>query len=209
MWTRNLKNLIQTAVTIRTEGKSGQSEHAFGAEDWSFNYKNPGGYVYDFCMFNAYSSYGFMRTYPTCLYATGGNVQIITSQTTYADSGSGAKLFIGLGSSDQAPDEDDYKLVEMISTVTSKSAACTTARNDDGTITARYDLIFTATADVTVKEIGLFMQAYPQVYSSNTNKPHFILVNRMLLDKPLSVASGEVGRVRFSVTTPKILIGQS
>lgn len=210
MWTRNFINIIQTCITMRTEGKSGASDHEFGATDYFFNYKNPSGSVMDISTFNNYSSYAYLRTYPSFLYNTGGYLTLIKSQTSSMSvSMWGCTIFIALGSSDQVPDEMDYKLIDMITSITSKSATCTVTRNTDGTLTANYDLIFIADSDITVNEIGLFLPVYPQAYSSSSNKPDPCLVNRMLLDSPLSVASGEIGHVKFSITTPKITITQS
>lgn len=202
MWTRNYKNMLFTVCTAMKEGCDG-SGNTFG-DNYYFNYKDTSGTLREICNFTNGNAY---MTYPGLVYgssSTSGAVKAyvdtitnITAKPAYSP----YNLFVGLGSSATEETELDYTLGNEITAFTKNSANGNAVLNTDGTVTITYQVVVTATADITIREIGLFKQV---LYAANNSAMRNALINRIVLDSPISVASGEVANVTFSVTTPKI-----
>lgn len=207
MWTRNYKNLICTMTTLLAEGNSSGSAANFG-DNYHFNFKNPSGQLREICNYATSSNYAYYCTTGRLVYRAANStryqsgIEVITDQTKTKLPPDKCNISIGFGSSDNDATELDYALGSQISALTSLSAIATPTLNDDGTFTIDYQVVIQTTEDITIREIGLYKVC--QYYNSSSSVSEYALINRIVLDSPISVASGEVATVAFSVTTPKI-----
>jgi hypothetical protein len=194
-----------------SSGGSGSS-FEFG-NNYLFNYKNTKGNVNEICTYYSTDSYANTVSKSAFLNGSGGSftarVTTLTSLDEWFRSSSTYTVYVALGSSSTEPTYDDYTLGSLITSYSQDSAAAPVTRNDDGTYTIDYRIIITATADITVREIGIFKPIAHKAatYSSDYNS-YYALLNRMVLDEPITIASGESANVSFSITTPKISISQ-
>lgn len=209
MWTRNYKNLIATNLAMISRGYSGTSPSEFGGK-YSFNFKDSSGQIREFCTQPASNNNGFGGSLvPFVVREMNGlwttSFDILTNQTSIPSVSTAQfhSTFIGFGSSEAEESELDYALKEEISNIKRENVTVEVTSDDDGTITLDCKVVISATADITIREIGLFK---PVVYGYSTynNYGKLMLCNRIVLDSPISVASGEVATVTFSVTMPKV-----
>lgn len=213
MWTRNYKNLIMTTIGVSADGGAGSgstSGYSFGEGNYFANYKNQYGSVYDIRTQITSNSYATRTSRPVfCKKANSGSLtaycSFLTSRSSTPDSQAGDSVYIQLGSSNTPATEMDYQVESIISNFSAAKASASVTRNDDGTNTISYNLIVQATADITVAEIGLFLPFFRYVATSNSEKyGDYVLINRIVLDEAVSVASGQTASIQFSVTTPKV-----
>ena len=94
---------------------------------------------------------------------------------------------VAFGNGTSGPSVDDYTLSGSLVTAFTSSALMSKTGN---TITVTYTL--TATEDITISEIGLFSLYY------NGNRYPF-LVERTLLDEPVTIPAGGVGQVVYTI----------
>lgn len=111
------------------------------------------------------------------------NVLTNISATTSCQNGG-----VAFGNGTREPSMDDYTLSGSLVTAFTASALMSKTGN---TITVTYTL--TATKDITISEIGLF-----SLYYSGNRYP--FLVERTLLDEPVTIAAGGVGQVVYTIT---------
>lgn len=120
--------------------------------------------------------------------STNGQTQLanvlknINATTNQANGG------VAFGNGTREPSMDDYTLSGSLVTAFTASALMSKTGN---TITVTYTL--TATADITISEIGLF-----SLYYSGNHYP--FLVERTLLDEPVTIPAGGVGQVKYTIT---------
>ena len=95
---------------------------------------------------------------------------------------------VAFGNGTHAPSMDDYTLSGSLVTAFTASAVMS---KTDNTLKATYTL--TATADITISEIGLF-----GLYYSGNRYP--FLIERTLLDEPVTIPAGGVGQVEYTIT---------
>ena len=95
---------------------------------------------------------------------------------------------VAFGNGTSVPSMDDYTLSGSLVTAFTASALMSKTGN---TITVTYTL--TAEADITISEIGLF-----SLYYSGDRYP--FLVERTLLDAPVTIPAGGVGQVVYTIT---------
>lgn len=103
------------------------------------------------------------------------------------------------GSGMTPPTLNDYKLESMITkNMTVVSAATEEAKIVDDTVTrtCSYILKNTGSVDVVIGEVGMFHTSY---YSSNSTKTRF-LIDRTVLDEPITIAPGGTGTVVYTLT---------
>ena len=211
MWTRNYTNLLNSMITVLSSGGS-SSSFGFG-NNYLFNYKNTKGNVYEICTYSSDSNYANYATASAFLSGGGvnstANVNTLTKLDEWFRQSRTHTVYVALGSSSTEPTYEDYTLGSLITSYSKDSSAATVTRNDDGTFTIDYRIIITATEDITVREIGIFKPVAHKgsSYSSDYNS-YYTLLNRMVLDEPITIASGESANVSFSITTPKISISQ-
>lgn len=213
MWTKNYKNIIKTLATCLNQAHNSSSAvSGYPISDtYFFNFKAPDGKVYEIRHYpdqnasynEAYSVIPVIasRDYSGTLSAS---CYYINDQTKSSEANPGkGQLYYSFGSDGTAPTELDYKLGAQISQVTIKNALSVPTMNEDGTITVTYTVIFTANANITIREVGLYFLTPRYCYSSN-GYGNYALVNRIVLDTPVSVANGDVAQIKFSVTSPTV-----
>ena len=219
MWTRNYNNLINTVISFSSQGNTTTSTKSFG-NGYLFNFKNAAGSVYEICTYSVSGDRGNFRSHPAFVTHSGSNsssdtrtctVTVIKDQTSVSSANEMGKMLVGFGSSAAAETYEDYKLGTIITGLNQNSATATVIQNADGTLTLNCQILITATSDITIQEVGIFRpMSYRSVPSSGgtSNVYYPALLNRIVLDEPISVTSGNVANVTFAVTTPKISIAQ-
>ena len=215
MWTRNYNNLLNTVVTNVSVGYNGVSPHPFG-DTYTGNYKNTLGNVYEICTYNNTSNAALTwlarapfvyRSGATSLSAEVSLLTNIQSTLTGDNGHQKGKIFVAFGESNDAESYEDYMLENVISKFILNSATAQVTENGDGTLTIAYHIMITATDAFTIKEIGLFLPvAYHPTSASNVYYSYYALINRIVLDEPISAVTDEVVHVNFSITTPKISV---
>lgn len=213
MWTRNYQNIIYTNAICQSVGlNNAYSPNTFD-DNYFGNFRDPNGSLREIATYNASSgSIGGKGTFVSR--ASVANKTYISTPSTIKDQSTALSgnftpniLKVGFGSSATSARFDDFALKSIISDFTQKSATGLVTENQDGTLTIDYQIIIQATADITVQEIGLFLPTSYQVVSNNSvNHGYYALINRIVLDEPVTIANGSVGNITFSITTPKITI---
>lgn len=107
------------------------------------------------------------------------------------------KLGVLLGDGDTPPTPDDYKLAgNIITGFTYTSALNSTVNGTVVTLKAIYTITNTSDTETTIKEIGL-LGAATNTPNENTSK---ILLDRTVLDTPVTIPAGGIGRVDYTIT---------
>lgn len=214
MWTRNYKNILITNMTVANGGATTTSGSSFGTDSYHFNFKTPSGNVYEIAT-HATSAYsqtinGCFASRAHTTFTLSSSVSLITSFTGTAAKSS-STVHVGFGSGTTTPSESDYALETPITKITRVTSSASPVLNANGTITIAYSIQISATADVTINEIGLFLPVsyYGAASSaSSANYQYYALVNRMVLDEPVSIASDDSATITFSITTPTITFSE-
>ena len=213
MWTRNYNNIINTMLTNISNGYSGASFHPFD-DSYTGNFKNTAGTIYEIATYNSNNNYSRYRTYAAFVRRTSGSelksgAQLLTNIQGkvygYPNTDSEGTLLVAFGKSDDDESYEDYMIEDVITSFILNSGTSTITENADGTLTIDYRIMFTATDEIEVKEIGLFLPVF-YVGANNSNDCYYALINRMVLDTPITAVKDEVVHVNFSITTPKISI---
>lgn len=90
---------------------------------------------------------------------------------------------------------DDYMLAgDMINTFTYSKTVTLTHDDDKTTITALYTITNTGAAAFTIGEIGLMAASY-----DNNGTSYKCLVERTVLDSPVTIEAGGVGQVTYTI----------
>jgi hypothetical protein len=109
--------------------------------------------------------------------------------------GNGGVIF---GNGTTPPTRDDYCLSgDVISTVTSTANGGFTTDADGATGTYTYTLTNTGTADITIGEVGLIAGGHST--SSRTAPDYKCLLERSVLDEPVTIPAGGVGQVTYTI----------
>lgn len=104
---------------------------------------------------------------------------------------------VAFGDGNIAPTIDDITLSgNCIRTLTHTCSVTNTADEDGVTTTALYTLTNTGTEDITISEVGLFAKL--STTSSDTYK-YMALVERTLLDEPVTIPAGGVGQITYTI----------
>lgn len=133
------------------------------------------------------------------MYNAGGNYDYIHrfgSCSSFVKSGASEGVAFGTG--DTAPTLDDYTLSGSF--ITTANASYTRIANfyDEGmTLTRTYTITNTGSADITIKEVAQFARI---VSSSSTSSWCYYMVDRTLLDEPVTIPAGGVGQVTYTIT---------
>jgi hypothetical protein len=137
---------------------------------------------------------------PLAIYKTdGSNFNYIeTAYLVVGSSGAVAPdpmLAIQIGQSDYPFSPSQYSLVSPIATFNVTSSGVSVS--DDGiTITATFTSSWTASSDVTVREVGLILE----VCTFGTKTYSYVLLARDVLSTPVSLASGDAISVSYQVS---------
>lgn len=136
-------------------------------------------------------------SYPT---ATNYNALV----TSITDSGSSATVGVAFGSSDTPATDEDYTIGSIISTLSGTVANAVTSYDSDAQkykVYINYTLTNTGSESITIKEVCRFNYVFPasaigqQASSFGTQKS--VLIDRVVLDTPVTIAAGESGIVRY------------
>lgn len=107
-----------------------------------------------------------------------------------------------IGTGTTAPTFDDYALSgELISTFSATVSFSSAADNDGVTNTAVYTITNTGSTAFTIGEIGLFVNA-TNAATSTTGGKYCVLVERSLLEVPVTIPAGGVGQVTYAIRMP-------
>lgn len=104
-----------------------------------------------------------------------------------------ASIFFGNG--EKQVSENDYKLNGAILNDKLECMATVTAENDGDVrkIVGVYTLRNISDSGITIKEVGLV--GYTSDYSTSV----YLLIDRTLLDEPLTLAAGETGEITYTI----------
>lgn len=101
------------------------------------------------------------------------------------------------GDGGAAVSRNDYCLSGNRFTTFAGAASVETGIDDDGVYAiGKYTLTNTGTEDFTIREVGLFTK-YMQQNMDNIN--HAVLVERSILDNPITIPAGGVGQITYTV----------
>lgn len=137
-----------------------------------------------------YSNVSNVATSFSCDYCMG---RVLTSLNT-------ASPGVCFGDGTTPVTKNDYKLSGNIITTISTSVNKTFTSDDDnggGTLSAVYTITNTGNNAITISEIGLFNYWYHTNYSNYST----FLLERTLLDRPITIEAGGVGQVTYSIST--------
>jgi len=138
------------------------------------------------------------------LYATGCTFNSLMKKiaayhaTSNATSYSKTPPGVVFGTGNTPPTVDDYTLsgsfISGLST-SNVTVAETTSKNDDGSMvfTYVYTINNSTGADITIGEIGI------QTYANSSSYYINVLVERTVLDTPVTIAAGGVGQVTYTI----------
>ena len=115
--------------------------------------------------------------------------------TRLGDGGSTQCVFMGTGS--EPPTADDYCLSGKVIKGFTSSKSVTVEEDDDGVaVTAVYTVTNTGSSDFTVSEVGTFG---PTFDTSGYSQSQFIMLDRTVLDSPVTVPAGGIGQVTYTI----------
>lgn len=124
---------------------------------------------------------------PVAVSGTGLNVANVIGTLLTSYSGAG----VVLGTGDKATDKGDYRLSgDLVTGFTYSSTKSVTRTSDKVTVQAKYTITNNNSAAITIREVGV-MTSYG---SSNA----YCMVDRQLLDLPLTIEAGGVGQLEFT-----------
>ena len=162
---------------------------------------------------NSSNNYGFVNAKNAAGTEFVAGPQIAINNTFYYISsitatGSNSSVGVAFGSGDAAPTENDYTITPISGLdVTSPGSVFTTTYDN---VSNKYHTYYNYTVTnnnaeaVTIKEIGKFNAFYKASAvgslcgSSNSDKMS-VLIDRVVLDDPVTIPAGESGVVRYSV----------
>lgn len=118
--------------------------------------------------------------------------------------GNGGQAF---GTGDTPASEDDYTLESVITSGLSASApSVTTEYDSENNCYFRrmtYTINNTSDADITIKEVGTYRGiAYASTLGATGSSTKLLLVDRTVLDTPLTIPAGEAGVLRYDFVFP-------
>lgn len=121
----------------------------------------------------------------------GAAARVTTCYKSYTGSSSGGVMF---GDGNTAPTLNDYKLSGNLLTTFDYTASAVMSVDANGvTLKTTYTLTNTGSADMTVSEIGLFGATL------NSVTYYSILVERTVLDEPITIPPSGVGTVIYTI----------
>ena len=103
---------------------------------------------------------------------------------------------IVFGDSDEPESEDDYYLKGSIINGLTASAA---VEKVAGSVKKNFTLTNNTSSPVTIKEVGFYAQFYFTDMAGGGNAV-YIMVDRTVLDTPLTIPAGGIGQVEYTIT---------
>lgn len=110
---------------------------------------------------------------------------------------------VWFGSGTTPPSADDYSLSGNMVKDFTHSVSLQTTRNDNGsvTMTATYSLTSTASTDIVIGEIGMFICTLGVLEGSTvSNKTYPVLIDRAVFPTPITIPPGGFGQVVYTFT---------
>lgn len=104
---------------------------------------------------------------------------------------------VSFGSGTAAPTEDDYTIDQVVFTASAGLSATATVTEDGNTFTGLYTIVNNSAESITIAEVGLFGTA-----PKGTSSYNLYMIDRTLLEEPVTIPSGEVGKVTYTITVP-------
>lgn len=98
------------------------------------------------------------------------------------------------GTGTAAPTEDDYTITQKVLNSSVATVAVVVEQNGS-TITGTYTIINISTSAFTITEVGMFGNC---MY--NKNRSYCYLVDRTLLEEPLTINPSESGKIVYTIT---------
>lgn len=125
-------------------------------------------------------------------YNIGNSMQKTTLNTSHSDWG------IIIGSNTTPPTFDDYKLYSILTTFSSTVSNIKSV-SDDGvvTFTSNITVVNTTANEITIGEIGLMVDTNPNASGNGSLR---ILVERTVLDTPITLQPNEVGQITYTIS---------
>ena len=113
---------------------------------------------------------------------------------TYTGSGG-----VRMGTGDTPATVDDYKLSGNLITGYSFTAKIETKNSaESDKITATYTITNTSSSEITIKEVGIVAKMAKTTSTPQTQ--HMGLLERTVLDEPVTIPAGGVGQVVYTIT---------
>ena len=121
---------------------------------------------------------------------------LLSKLQTSANSSNG----VVLGDGDTPPTFEDYTLAgNLISNFVFTASTSTLKTDDSGaTIRALYTITNNNSEAITIKETGLIVN--PTQFSSSLGADRKILLERTVLDTPVTIPAGGIGQVEYTIT---------
>ena len=106
---------------------------------------------------------------------------------------------VRLGTGDTPATVDDYKLSGTLITGYSFTAEVKTQNSAEGDkITATYTITNTSSSEITIKEVGIVAKMANTTSAAQIQ--HMGLLERTVLDTPVTIPAGGVGQVVYTIT---------
>ena len=112
---------------------------------------------------------------------------------------------MAVGSGDTPPTENDYSLEQIITTgLTSVSFTVISAQglDDSGNIQHVITAVLrnTSSEDIVIREVGTQVRCYSSYPNgSGNNASHYFLIDRTLLDNPVTIAPNDTGMIQYTI----------
>jgi hypothetical protein len=109
--------------------------------------------------------------------------------------------WVCLGSGNATPTENDFRLNSIILDGEITISSQTTVYDEDSNAGKRLVVTFTNTTEnsITIREIGLYVQAIPYGGTSHYNDNRNFLFDRTLLDTPVTVGPNESATIVYTL----------
>lgn len=138
---------------------------------------------------------GFYKNGVNCLTPTKTGDSYTASMSRIATTPATSLSGIILGTGDTPPTVDDHRLAGDIITTIASSVAVSFEMEEGGTILTSLCTITNSGSDpITIREVGLFGKGKSSNYDSDA-----VLVERTVLDSPLTIEPGSVGQLTYTI----------
>lgn len=121
------------------------------------------------------------------------------SQLTRLCTSKGADVGVSFGTGNTPTSFDDYTLSGDVVTAISFTLVRSCGVDDNGcTLTCIYTITNTENKDVTIGEVGIWGR-YEYYYNNSNRKTVYPLIERTVLESPVTIPAGGVGQVTYTI----------
>lgn len=151
---------------------------------------------------NTFTDETTIYTYTNIVISEGYTSINVSGITYYVPSGNGLIIFLGTG--DTAEKEGDYCLASPVK-LTPTSAAC--LQDANGKTVVQRSFTNGTGADVTVKEIGLYLFGSKSgFYTAGSNPDNsLVMIARKVLETPVTIANGDTTPFQYTLDFSQIV----